>query len=78
MSRQPPKRYAQPAAGLTLASEPDEAKGLRLLGALRWMTERKVGVLGITVGDAQFMVVRYRPQPDGPHAPDADLSGQEL
>ena len=79
MSRQKiPKRFAQPANGVCPADEPDDLKAARLLGVLRHMVERNVWTLGITIGDEQFMVIRYRPEPHGPHNPDADLSGQEL
>ena len=54
-------------------------KGLRLLAAFRYLVERNIRTLGITIGDAQFMIVRYRPKPDGlPHNPEADLAGTEL
>ena len=76
--RLPPKRIAQPADGLSPAEEPDDAKAARLLAALRWMTATNTHTLGITDGDAQFMVVRFRPQPNGPHNPAADLRGQTL
>ncbi len=78
MSKAVPKRFAAPAKGLSVEEEPDDLKAARLLGMLRYMVERNVWTVGITIGDAQFMVVRYRPQPSGPHNPAADLSGQEL
>ena len=53
-------------------------KGLRLLAAFRYLVERNIRTLGITIGDVQFMIVRYRPKPDGPHNPEADLAGTEL
>ena len=78
MSRAIPKRFARPAGDLAPADEPDDLKGARLLGMLRHMVARNIWTVGITIGDAQFMVIRYRPEPAGPHNPAADLSGQEL
>lgn len=77
MARNPPKRLAQPAAGFTVETEPDDAKAARILGMFRWMIEKNQHALGLTIGDAQFMVIRYRPKPQGPHNPEADLSGVE-
>ena len=78
MSSRVPKRFAQPAKGYTVETEPDNLKAARLLGLLRHMVARNSWGTGITVDGAQFIVVRFRPTPDGPHNPDADLSGQEL
>ena len=77
MIRPLPKKLRQPV-GCTVEDEPDEVKGLRLLAAFRYLVERNIWTLGITIGDAQFMIVRYRPKPDGPHNPEADLAGTEL
>jgi hypothetical protein len=77
MARTPPKRLAQPAAGFTVETEPDDVKAARILGMFRWMIEKNQHALGLTIGNAQFMVIRYRPKPYGPHNPEADLSGVE-
>lgn len=76
--RKLPKRFAVPANGLSVADEPDDLKAARLLGAFRHIAQRNQFTLGITVGDAQYMVVRYQPMPAGPHSPTADLSGVDL
>ncbi len=76
-----PKRIAEPAKGLTVETESDRAKADRLLAMFRYMIERKTWTTGLTFkhDGAQFMImiVRHRPQPKGPHNPDADLSGVE-
>lgn len=73
-----PKRFAQPAVGLTIETEPDEQKAARILGMFRWMTARNVWTMGVSIDGAQYMIVRYRPKPAGPHPPEADLRGSEL
>jgi hypothetical protein len=78
MSRKLPKRIAAPAGGLSVDDEPDDAKAARLLAMFRYMTENNRWTEGLTIGGAQYMVIRYRPQPHGPHMPDADMSGTSL
>ena len=72
-----PKRLAQPV-GCTVEDEPDDVKAARLLAIFRHLAERNVWTAGLTIGGAQFMIIRYRPQPHGPHNPNADMSGGEL
>ena len=76
--RKLPKRIVMPANGMTVEEEPDDQKAARLLAMFRHMVKRNRWTEGITIGDAQFMVIRYRPEPHGPHNPDADLTGTEL
>lgn len=73
-----PKRLAQPAKGYTVETEPDDVKAARLLAGFRYLVKHNIWTLGITIDGAQFMIVRYRPEPYGPHNPKADLSGSEL
>lgn len=78
MPRAMPKRLAQPAKGFTVETEPDDQKAARILAMFRWAAETGYWGWGMTIGDAKFMIIRYRPRPNGPHEPDADLSGPEL
>lgn len=73
-----PEELKLPAGGLSCAEEPDDLKGARVLAALRHLVRSDDGTLGMMFEGQGIMLVKYRPQPDGPHRPGADLSGTEL
>lgn len=73
-----PKRLRAPANGLTIEEEPDDVKAARLLAGLRHFAHGKAWALGFTIDNVPMMLIRFRPRPDGPHNPDADLIGVEL
>ena len=76
--RQLPKVLREPV-GTTLEDEPEDVKALRLLRSLRYQfVVKNRWTLGLTIDGVPLMIVRFRPQPDGPHNPDADLSGTVL
>lgn len=76
--KQLPKRYREPV-GTTIVDEPEDVKAVRMLRGLRHhFVERNQWTMGLTLDGVPLMIVRYRPQPTGPHPPDADLSGVEL
>ena len=77
MTRLLPKHLREPV-GCTVDNEPDDVKAKRLLAAMRHFAHSKQLTLGLTIDDVPMMVVRFRPQPEGPHNPDADLSGVGL
>ncbi len=77
MTRQLPKHLREPV-GTTVADEPDDIKAIRLLAALRHFAHGRQLTLGMTIDGVEMMIIRFRPQPDGPHNPDADLTGTEL
>jgi hypothetical protein len=68
-----------PVGGITVEEEQETVKALRLLRALRHhFVQKNSWTLGLTLDGVPIMLVRYRPQPDGPHPVDADLSGVDL
>ena len=81
MSAKVPKRFAVPANGLSLEDEPADLKAARVMAFFRWMAEpgtKGRDCYGFHVDGVPFMLIRFRPQPDGPHIPDSDLSGAEI
>lgn len=70
-----PKRLQAPINGVSLADEPDDVKAARLLAGMRHFAHGKANTLGFTIDGVPMMMIRFRPKPDGPHNPDADLTG---
>ena len=73
-----PKALREPATGWTVETEPEDVKAIRLLRGLRHFARSKHGTLGMTLDGVQILLIKYRPQPAGPHVPGADLEGTAL